>query len=245
MSSHTEIDAYAKGSTLYTFDPRVKLICTIIFVVAVAMFRQLEAIVAAGIFILTLMLISRVPLRHLAANYAVALIFILFASITMLFTSGPENALLIFLRISVSVMALLLLVTTTPFFKMIRAFRALHMPKLLANLIMFTYRFIFVLIDEMDRMKMARKARGYAGGRSLLDKKALGVLSATIGMIFVRSSIRATNIYDALLSRGYNGEIKTLGRLSARPRDLALAFAFVAVTSLAVMLELGVVQWTI
>jgi len=245
MSHHTEIDQYAKGSTLFGFDPRVKLICTIVFVVAVAMFRQIEAIIVAGIFVLGLVLASRIPLKHFAINYAMALVFIAFAAFTMLITSGPENALLIFLRISVSVMALLLLVTTTPFFKMIKAFRALHMPKLLANMIMFTYRFIFLLIDEMERMRLARKARGYSRGKNLLDKKAFETISATIGMVFVRSNIRANNIYDALLSRGYTGEIKSFGKLKAGPRDAILALAFGLVTLISIMVEMGVVQWTI
>jgi cobalt/nickel transport system permease protein len=142
-------------------------------------------------------------------------------------------------------MALLLLVTTTPFFKMIKAFRALHMPKLLANMIMFTYRFIFVLLDEMERMKLARIARGYKGGKSLLDRRAFATISSTIGMTFVRSNQRATNIYDALLSRGYDGEVRTLGKLKAGPRDALLATTFGVVVLMTTMLELGVLQWRI
>ena len=92
------------------------------------------------------------------------------------------------MRISNSVLALIVLVSTTPFFEMMSAFRWFRMPKLLANLMLFTYRFIFVLRDESDRMKMARKARGFSGGRHILEKRAFQTISNTIGMVFVRSS---------------------------------------------------------
>jgi cobalt/nickel transport system permease protein len=96
----------------------------------------------------------------------------------------------------------------------------------------------------MERMRMARRARGFKGGRSLLDRRALGTISATIGMVFVRSNQRATNIYDALLTRGYSGQIRTMGKLKVRPRDAALAMAFVSVGSLAVLIQTEVIPWT-
>ena len=53
-----------------------------------------------------------------------------------------------------------------------------------------------VLLEEMGRMRLARKSRGFTGGRSLLDKEALKTISYTIGMVFVRSNVRAGKIYD-------------------------------------------------
>lgn len=243
--SHTEIDMFAKRSFLYSFDPRVKLLCTIIFVVIVAVLRTLEAVMVAGIFILLLAAVSRVPVKHLAYNFALALPFILFAALTMLFTKGWENSLLIGLRISVCVLTLLLLVTTTPFFKTLQALRYFRIPRIISNLLLFTYRFIFLLLDEAERMSMARKARGFTGGRNLLDKRAFQTIAATIGMTFVRSNARATNIYDALLSRGYNGEMRTLDRPKVKARDAALALSFTVASLLVISSELGVLGWTL
>ncbi len=108
------------------------------------------------------------------------------------------------------------MIATTPFFDTLRALRWFKVPPLICNLVMFTYRFIFVLLDEMGRMRLARKSRGFTGGRSLLDKEAFKTISYTIGMVFVRSNVRAGKIYDALLSRGYSGEIKTLTMLKVK-----------------------------
>jgi cobalt/nickel transport system permease protein len=143
------------------------------------------------------------------------------------------------------VLVLLVLVSTTPFFKMMGAFRALHMPKVMADLILFTYRFIFLFLDEMERMHTARMARGFNGGRSLLDARAFKTLGATIGMTFVRANARATNIYDALLSRGYSGDIRSFEKGRTRPRDAVLVGAFACIGLMAILLEMKVMTWTL
>lgn len=242
--SHLDIDQYADRSSLVGFDPRVKLVCSVSLVVVLALLTALVPLTLVLLFVLVMVAMSRIPLRHVVGNYVLALVFIVFASLTMLLTSGPNAALVMFIRISASVLVLLVLVTTTPFFKMLEALRSLRMPRVLSTLMMFTYRFIFVLLEEMERMRMARRARGFKGGRSLLDRRALGTISATIGMVFVRSNQRATNIYDALLTRGYSGQVRTMGKLKARPRDAALAMAFVSVGSLAVLIQTEVIRWT-
>lgn len=245
--SHAEerldVDAYAKRSPFYPLDPRVKLICTVALIVVVAVLTSLEAVLLAGAFLILLAIASRIPARHLASNFLLALIFIVFAALTMLLYRGWESALIIGLRISICVLALLIMVSTTPFFKMLRAMRSLRVPRLIASMIMFTYRFIFLLLDEMERMKLARRARGFIGGRNLLDRSALRTLANTIGMTFVRANARATNIYDALLMRGYTGEIREFGRLHVGPKDLVFGACFATVIVLTILLETGVLPW--
>lgn len=240
-----EIDRYAKRSRFYRFDPRAKIIASIILVITLAVLRDLTAMVIILAFVLGAVLVSGIPLRHMARSYALALPLILFASLIMLLTSGLEGALTMFLRISGCVTILTLLAASTPFFMLLGALRALKMPRLLVNLVMFTYRFIFVLMDEMERMRTARKARGFQGGRSLADRMAFRTISNTVGMTFVRANSRATNIYDALLARGYSGEIRSVSRLHAKTQDAVLLGSFVGVAFLATMLEIGVINWTL
>ncbi len=226
------------------FDARIKLICSVALVVVIAMLRGLLPLLVVLAFVLILVLVSRIPLRHMAKSFALTLPFIVFAAATMLLTNGTDAALVMLTRISSSVLVLLVLITTTPFFKMLEAFRALHMPKIMANLILFTYRFIFLFLDEVERMRTARMARGFSGGRNLLDARAFKTLGAAIGMTFVRANARATNIYDALLSRGYSGDVRSFARSRTRPRDAFLVCAFALVGVLAILLEMKVMTWT-
>jgi cobalt/nickel transport system permease protein len=242
--AHDEIDRYAKGSRYFSFDPRIKLACVIAFIVVVAFLRSLEALFLCAVFAVLLAEVSGVPMRHIGENMALASPFIAFAFLTMWWSSGLVNAVALMLRISASVLVLVVLIASTPFFDTIRAFRWFRMPKLLASLILFTYRFIFVLLDEISRMRTARKARGFGGGTSLLDKFAFKTISSTIGMVFVRSQARASTMFDALLSRGYEGEVRTLTHLKAKAADLAFALPFALICAVAVMVQLGVAPWT-
>ena len=243
--SHLDVDRYANQSRYVGLDARVKLVCTVALVVVAALLTSLAAIASVLGFILVLVLVSGLPLRHVARNYAYALVFILFASLTMLLTSGTEAAFAMFMRISASVLALIILVATTPFFKLLEALRSLRLPRTLCTLIMFTYRFIFVLFEEAASMNLARKARGFGGGRSIFDRKAFATLSATIGMVFVRAHSRASNIYGALLSRGYSGEMPRRESMTTGPLDAALIVLFGIAALAAILLQTGVIAWTL
>jgi cobalt/nickel transport system permease protein len=223
----------------------VKVVCTIVLVVTLALLTDLSSVMVILAFVLFLIAASRVPIKHVLAILLVALPFALFASLMMLFFSGPEGAVLMFLRISASILALICLVTTTPFFMLLAALRSLRVPRVLVNLLLFSYRFIFLLLDEMERMRTARKARGFKGGTSLRDRSAFQTLANTIGMAFVRASSRGSRIYDALLSRGYSGEAGGFERLRVQGRDFILAASFGLVVVSSVILQRGVVLWTL
>jgi cobalt/nickel transport system permease protein len=245
MERLNEIDQYADSSRLRDFDARIKLVCSVSLVVLIALLRGLEPLLIVMAFVLILISFSKIPIRHIARNFALALPFVGFAALTVLLTNGADAALVMFIRIGSSVLVLLMLVSTTPFFKMHGALRALRMPKVMANLILFTYRFIFLFIDEMEQMRTARTARGFDGGRNLLDRRAFKTLGATIGMTFVRANARATNIYDALLSRGYSGDVRTFERSRMGAKDALLVASFACVGLLAILLETKVMIWTL
>lgn len=242
---HHEVDQYAKDSTLYGFDPRIKIMSTVVLIVVIAFLHEIAPLIVSLIFILSLMLFSGVPARHLSRSYVVALPFIVFASIAIVYSSGLEPGILVFLRISDSVLALLLLITTTPFFDVLKALRWFRVPSVLASLLLFTYRFIFVFIDELERMGRARRARGFSGGRHIFHREALRTIAYTAGMVFVRAHRRADAIYNALRSRGYNGEVRTLSVHKAGARDAVLASSFFLISALSIIIQLEVVTWSI
>lgn len=236
-------ESHARDSYLSRFDPRVKLACTFGLVVLVSTFTDLRALTLSLAFALGLMVLSRASLGQMARGYALALPFIIFASLTMLLTSGAQVAMTMSLRVSTSVLLLLLLVNSTPFMDLVWTLRWFRMPSLLSDMIMFTYRFIFVMLDEAERMRLARRSRGFRGGRSLLDKEAFKVLSNTIGMIFLRSYRRADRVYLALLSRGYDGRVRSLDGHQVRGKDAAMGLVFIIIGALALSQQMGWYAW--
>ncbi len=240
-----EIDQYSRSSTLYGFDPRVKLATAVALVVAISFLRDLAALAVALAFVIGLLAISRLPLVHFLKVFSLSVPFIAVASVALLLTSGAQPAAAMALRISTSVIALLLLVTTTPFFDILRALRWFRVPYVFCSLLLFTYRYIFVILEELELMNMARRSRGFSLKGSLLSKDIFRTISFTAGMVLVRSYERSKRIYDGLLARGFRGEIYTLRPPAARPRDLGYTAVFAIVIVIITLIQGGLVQWTL
>lgn len=115
----------------------------------------------------------------------------------------------------ISVTAAALLTSTTPAFSLLSALRSLKLPAILVSIVMLTYRYLFVLVDETQRLMRARAARSAAngpgsGGTIVWRAKGAGGMA---GSLFIRTLDRSERIYMAMLARGYDGQI----RLSRQP----------------------------
>ena len=128
----------------------------------------------------------------------------------------------IVIRSWLSVQAAILLVATTPFPDLIHAFEHLHVPAILTTIIAFLYRYLFVLTDEVMRLTRARQARsaavaGHRSGRNVVWRaRTAGNMT---GQLFLRSYERSDRIYNAMLARGYTGQLRTLTPHTMHPRD--------------------------
>jgi cobalt/nickel transport system permease protein len=99
------------------------------------------------------------------------------------------------------VFSIILLSSTTSFPQLIRGMEELGSPKIFTMLTSFMYRYSFILIDEMHRMKRAKDSRSF-GGRWFWQTQVIGHM---IGTLFLRSFHRGERVYMAMLSRGYHG----------------------------------------
>lgn len=239
-----EIDRYCRTSPFFRFDPRVKLVAIISLIVTLSLIKGLMPLVIALVFIVVLQLTSRIPIKHSARIFVLSLPFIVVASGALLLTSGWMPALAMALRITSSVLALILLISTTPFFDVLWALRWFRVPYIICSLLLLTYRYIFVMMEELELMNMARRSRGFSLKGSLLSKDVFKTISFTAGMVLVRSHARSKDIYDGLVARGYHKEIRILRRPKVRPGDALLLLLFLGVIALIVSLQWGLVQWS-
>jgi len=89
----------------------------------------------------------------------------------------------------------------------------LRIPAILTTIIAFLYRYLFVLTDEVLRLLRARDSRsaaipGQKSGRTVFWRAQIAGHMA--GQLFLRSYERSDRIYNAMLARGYNGQMRTL-----------------------------------
>jgi len=260
------IDQYRpKISLMHRLDPRVKLLLTITYIL-VASLTPVGAWPAYGLlfaFALAATLASNLGIGLVQRRALVALPFAL-AAITVVFnTDGPvafdlpvgpwrwqatEPGLIkfasIMLKSWLSVQMAVVLAGSTPFPDLMTAMRALHFPGVLVSIVTFMWRYVFVLVDEAMRLTRARDARsatlpGSKGGGGLAWRAK--VAGGMAGNLFLRSYERSERIYQAMMARGYRGELRTLSPPHLHPRDWVLGLG--TTTFLVGVLIGGILWW--
>ena len=228
LDHHSGID-----SPIHRLDARAKVVVFFTFIL-VGVSSPPASFVLFGLLagaLAGIALVAKLPLGHLVKKVLVVLPFLFFVAVSIPFMKKGEmggsydlgfggvhvsqSGLWILWNVMIkavlSIFSILLLYSTTPFPKMIKGMEKLSCPKIFIVLISFMYRYSFILVDEIQRMKRARDARGF-GGEWLWQAKILGHM---IGTLFLRSFQRGERVYLAMLSRGYDGTMPEIfsGRL--------------------------------
>lgn len=207
---HHFIDRYAElNSPIHRWDARIK---TIFFFVAVIIFvstptKNFLTFAAYGVFLAIILILSKIPILFFMKRVLIVIPFVLAVGFFHLFSNKPlieriEFLLGLFAKSLLSVSALILLVSTTKFSKLLDVLESFAVPEVFIKTLAFAYRYIFVLQDELMRMVQAAKAKNFAP-KSLFRVKVFGWI---IGSLFVRSYERAERVYLAMLARGFDGK---------------------------------------
>ena len=122
-----------------------------------------------------------------------------------------------------SLMMSFLLVSTTPIDELCRALRKIHFPKMLVSLLLLTFRYVSVMLDEVAVMTDAYHLR--APGQKGIRFSAWG---AFLGQLILRSSDRANEIYSAMLLRGFTGDFDYSPQKKYSRFSPAIALIFVS-----------------
>lgn len=96
-------------------------------------------------------------------------------------------------------LTVLIFAAVTPFGVLPGVLRRMGVPALLVTTMALMHRYLFVLVDESDRMRRARACRTLAPKRGL----GWGLPADVVGRLFVRASERAERIYLAMCARGW------------------------------------------
>jgi len=220
---HSFIDRYAAlDSPLHLLDARTKLLGFTVLIGAVLLVPPGKPFAFFAYFFLTaaLMGISQVPLTFVVARTLVILPFVLLAGLALPWRTGDGWTLFstLLLRSTLSLILLILLTNTTRFAELLRGLRKLGCPRILAMNLGFLYRYLFVLTEEVMRMRQARDCRRVGSARPRAEMKLLGSM---LGTLLLRSFERAERMYQAMLSRGSSGDFPILAPRRFSWRDPA------------------------
>lgn len=121
--------------------------------------------------------------------------------------------------------------TTTPVPALFEGLRRLGLPAILLTMLSFTYRYLSVMRQQVAALRTAVESRGPGLGR-LGRLRLYGNLA---GAMFIRAFERGERVYDAMVSRGYEGTLPSGTTLRFGGGD-ALALAVVSLSAAAVLL---------
>jgi cobalt/nickel transport system permease protein len=190
-------------------------VLSFIIVSAATPITQWQAFIAyfAAIFIVSF--VAKIPTPTLLKRSLIEIPFILFAILMPFFGTGerfevgPFNlyresllaAAGIVAKGTLGVLSAVVLSTSTTARELLRGLEKLHLPKLMVQIAAFMLRYVNVISDEMERMKVARESRGFIA-TGLKDWKVIAIAASAL---FIRSYERGERVHLAMLSRGYTG----------------------------------------
>ena len=206
---HVVLERWSRGSSfLHRRDARAKILALLVFLVAVATtHRSFESVALLYLLLLLAAAASaRLPIGGVLRRAAVVLpVSLTFAAISWI-SGEPRRAGLLVEKSYLSALAALLLVSTTPLPQLLRGLESLGVPGFLLMVAQFLYRYLFVIVEQAHRMRLAGLCRGGLKRRSGGFRAAAGAL----GVLFARSYERAECIHRSMVSRGFQGHFQLL-----------------------------------
>jgi cobalt/nickel transport system permease protein len=240
-------DAYQEtGSRLHRLDARVKVVLAVLMILLVGLTPTGAFGAYVGFFTLMMAgaVLARVDPLLVIKRSLVALPFA-GAAITLIFTvpgrslgqvplvgwtiseAGVVRSMSIIFKSLISVQAAVILMMATHFTDVLWALSALRVPRVLVAIISFMYRYMFVLVDEALRLTRARDSRSaILAGNPNREQSVVFRAQTTgrmIGNLFLRSYERSERVYQAMVARGYRGELKQLDPPPLKMRDVLFA----------------------
>lgn len=244
-------ERFARGnSPLHQISPKVKVTVAAIFVSVVAISDSFTVVGAGLVFAFCLYLLSGLDAAPVLKRLLAANTFTLFLWITLPITYegsaianlGPVSisregiviATLITLKTNTIVLSLIALLSTSSIANLGHALEALHVPQRLCFLLLFSYRYVFVIHQEYLKLARAARLRCFIPSTNTHTYRTVGYL---FGMTLVKSWNRASRIHQAMLLRGFNGKLIPLDQPLIDGKDIVFLATSIVVSALLISLH--------
>ncbi len=220
---------YPAESRIHRLDPRVKIVCTLFFLVSLFIQNSLLGYVIATVFLGAVIRLSKVPLKYIVKGLKPIVILLLFTVVMNLFLSRggkiladfwiftiTENGLRTSVFMAVRLMYLvagssIMTFTTSPnsltdgMEKLLQPLNRLNVPvHEVAMMMSIALRFIPILLEETDKIMKAQMARGADFESGNIIQRAKAMIPILVPL-FVSAFRRANDLAMAMEARCYHG----------------------------------------
>jgi cobalt/nickel transport system permease protein len=191
-----------RSSPVHRLPTGIKLAGALAAILAVVLtpFGRAWPLGAVAVLLLIAAGLSRTPPAFLARRILLLEPFVLgVAALSLFQPHGGVVFLTVLTRSTICLFAMVLLTAVTPFSDLLRFMRKVRVPALLVTVIALMVRYLFVLVNEADRLRRARASRTFSRSR----RQAWRSLASVTAQLFVRSSERGERVYAAMRARGW------------------------------------------
>lgn len=244
---------YPGSSWIHKLDPRVKIVATLLYIVALFVVDDFPGFAIAAAGLAAVIIISKVPLSFILRGLKPVFLIISFTLIINMFMikgeilasfwifeitkEGLRTAIFMAIRLILLIIgSSLLTLTTKPISltdgieALLSPFRKIGLPAHeLAMMMTIALRFIPTLMEETDKIMKAQQARGadFESGNLMSRAKALIPILVPL---FISAFRIAQDLAMAMEARCYGGNIKRtrMNGMKLHKRDLAASIIYVA-----------------
>jgi cobalt/nickel transport system permease protein len=236
---------------LQSLDPRLKLVTTLLLILAVSLSHSLAILAGLYALALALAVASGVP-----AGFFIKRVWLLIPFFTgivalpaLFITPGPallqlplgiivtrtgaQTALFLLMRVGTSVSMAILLVLCTPWNTLLKALGVLRLPDVIVLILEMTYRYIHLLLHTASDMYLSRKSRLIRRQGGAEQRR---IVSANAAVLLGKSLQVSHDVYLSMQSRGFRGYPRTLDQFRMRLRDYVYGAAILVLASAAIWL---------
>lgn len=220
---------YPAESRIHRLDPRVKIVCTLVFLVSLFVQNSLLGYVIATVFLGAVIKLSKVPLKFILKGLKPIMILLMFTVVMNLFLTKGGETLVHFwiftvtesgLRTSIFMAVRLMYLvagssimtfTTSPngltdgMEKLLHPLNKVNVPvHEVAMMMSIALRFIPILLEETDKIMKAQIARGADFESGNIIQRAKAMIPILVPL-FVSAFRRANDLAMAMEARCYHG----------------------------------------
>ncbi len=144
---------------------------------------------------------------------------------------GLRTAAMLILRVETAVTFTTLLILCTPWTHVLKALRAFRLPKEAIAMLAMTHRYVFLLVETASQMLESRRSRTVG---ILKPAEQRRMAARTAGVLLSKSIELSNEVYLAMQSRGFRGDVQILSDFRMGAWDYLGLLAFLLAGSLAV-----------
>lgn len=247
-------EPFSSGNSLiHRIDPRFRVVAGTVFSFAAALTNTFPALLAALFLAFATLLLARLSLKNVLRRLVLVNVFVLlfWAVLPFTYPGGPVlyaagrvqvhlDGILLALRITLKsnaiLLALIALIATMTLATLGHSLSRLKIPEKLVFLLLLTYRYIFVIQQEYQKIIRSVKIRGFVPKTSLHTYKTYAYV---VGMLLIRASERADRVYDAMRCRGFKGKYYSLAEFQADRKSWVFVTVFTAGALAVIGLEIA------